>query len=105
MDVHDRDYIAAVINYFWGPNLTTPQSINESAAVVAYGALEQTNICSDSMDLVPRPMGVPSSTYAIKQLAKIGKRILSGVTSIYNTCKVKVGVNFKSEIVMALRGI
>lgn len=105
MDIYDREYIAAVINYFWGPNLTTAHTVSESAAVVAYEALEQANVCSDSMDLVPRPTGVPSPTYAIKELAKIGKRILSGDSSIYNVCKVTVGAKYKSKIHMALMGI
>ncbi|WP_198263141.1 hypothetical protein [sulfur-oxidizing endosymbiont of Gigantopelta aegis] len=105
MDIYERDYIAAVINYFWGPNITTSQGVNKSAAVVAYKALEKANICSRSMDLVPRPMGLPSSTYAIKQLAKIGKRIMSGNSLIYHVCKVRVSANDKTDILMALRGI
>jgi len=105
MDVYEREYAAAVINYFWGPNITTAHSVTKSAAVVAYEALEQANICSASMDLVPRPAGVPSPSYAIKQLAKIGKRIISGDTSIYNVCKVAVRTNYKTAITMALRGV
>jgi len=105
MDIYEREYVAAVINYFWGPKLTTPHSVNESAAIVAYEALEQANICSDSMDLVPRPTGIPSPTYAIKQLAKIGKRIISGDSSIYHVCKVTVGARYKQKITMALMGV
>lgn len=105
MDIYEREYIAAVINYFWGPNITTAQSVTESAAVVAYEALEQANVCSGSMDLVPRPMELPSSTYAIKQLAEIGQRIISGDPSIYHVCKVMVSANYKNAIFMALRGI
>ena len=105
MDVYEREYVAGVINYFWGPNITTAQSVTESAAIVAHDALEQANICSDSIDLVPRPMGLPSSSYAIKQLAKIGERILSGDSSIYRLCKVRVSANYKTDILMALKGI
>lgn len=105
MDVYEREYVAGVINYFWGPNITTAQSVTESAVMVAHSALEQANICSASMDLVPRPMGLPSSNYAIKQLAKIGERILSGDSSIYHLCKVRVGASYKTDILMALRGI
>ncbi len=105
MSIYERDYIAAVINYFWGPNLTTSQSVNKSAAIVAYKALEQANVCSNSMDMVPRPMGIPSSTFAIKELAKIGKRIMSGNTLVYNVCKVRVSASYKTDLLMALRGI
>lgn len=105
MDVYEREYVAAVINYFWGPDITSPHTVNERAATIAYKILDEAKICSDSMDLVPRPMSVPGSKYAIKQLVKIGKRILSGDESIYKACKYKVGVNFKSEIKMALWGI
>jgi len=76
MDVHEREYVSAVINYFWGPNLTTAQGVNEAAAKIAYEALEKANICSDSMDLVPRPTLIASPGYAVKQLANIGKRII-----------------------------
>ncbi|HFB63995.1 MAG TPA: hypothetical protein ENJ60_00505 [Aeromonadales bacterium] len=105
MDIYEREYVAAVINYFWGPDITTPQTVTSSAAEIAYKALDQANVCSSSMDIVPRPMGFPGSTYAIKELAKIGKRIISGNTLIYNVCKASVSANYKTDILMALRGI
>lgn len=105
MDIYEREYVAAVINYFWGPDITSPQNVTESASVVAYEALEQANVCSSSMDLVPRPVGLPSSTYAIRQLAKIGKRIISGDSSVYHLCKVTVGGSYRNAVYMALRGI
>lgn len=55
MDIYDREYLAAVINYFWGQGTATPQSVNEAAALIAYEALSEANVCSESMDLVPRP--------------------------------------------------
>jgi len=104
MNIYERDHVTAVINYFWGPNLTTPQAVNKSAALIAYEALEKANLCSSAMDLVPRPMGVPSTSYAIKELAKIGKRIMSGDTSIYHVCKGAIGLSYKSSIQIALMG-
>lgn len=81
-------------------------SVNESAALVAYEALSEANICSDSMDLVPRPAyGALDIKYALKQLANIGKRIASGDTSFYNSCKGAVGVKYKTKIMMALMGV
>lgn len=104
MDVHEREYVSAVINYFWGPNLTTAQGVNEAAAKIAYEALEKANICSDSMDLVPRPTLIASPGYAVKQLANIGKRIISGDTAVYNVCKNAIGAGYKSAIRIALAG-
>lgn len=106
MDVYDREYLAAVINYFWGQGTASPQSVNELAALVAYEALEQANVCSDSMDFVPRPTyGAANVKWVVKQVAKIGKRVMSGDTAIYNACRGAVGVRYKSKINEALMGI
>lgn len=106
MDVYDKEYIAAVVNYFWGKGTTTALSVNDKVVLVAFEALEEANVCSDSIDLVPRPAyGALNIKYAIKQLAKIGKRISSGDTSIYNSCKGIVGARYKSKVIMALMGI
>ena len=104
MDVHEREYIAAVINYFWGPNLTSAQGVNESAALIAYGALEKANLCSTAMNYVPRPTLVADPKYAIKQLVEIGKRIISNNTGIYVVCKNAIGAGYKSAIRIALMG-
>ncbi len=104
MNIYEREYVAAVINYFWGPNLTTSRGVNETAALIAYEALEKANVCSDSMNLVPRPTLVANPGYAIRQLALIGKRIISGDTAIYHVCKIAIGANYKSAIRIALMG-
>ena len=105
MDLHDREYVSAVINYFWGQGTATPTTVNESAAEIAYEALEKANVCSNDMDLVPRPAyGALGPSYAVKQLAKIGKRIISGDSGIYNACKAAVGLGYKSAIQIALMG-
>ena len=106
MGIYEKEYIAAVINYFWGENTATPVSVNEKAALIVYEALEKARICSDSMDYVPRPSsGAANIKWVIIQLAKIGKRISSGNTLIYNSCKGQVGVNYKSKITLALMGL
>jgi len=106
MDFNDRQYVAVVINFFWGHGTTTPKGVNEEAALVAYEALEQAKVCSSSMNLVPRPTYAKSGiTYALKQLAMIGKRIKQGDTAIYNSCKGVVGLRYKTRIMMALAGV
>ncbi|SDU15963.1 hypothetical protein [Halopseudomonas salegens] len=106
MDFNDRQYATAVINFFWGAGTTTPEGVNEAAVLATYEALEQANVCSDSMDLVPRPaFGRVNIKYALKQLAGIGKRIMQGDDNIYNSCRAVVGVRYKSKIVMALAGV
>lgn len=106
MDYYDREYISAVINYFWGDGTASPQSVNERSAEVVYTAISEAQSCSASMDLVPRPSGgKPGISYIVKQIARIGKNIISGNTSVYHVCKVKISASYKSEITMALKGI
>lgn len=106
MDFNDKQNVATVINFFWGHGTTTPEGVNEEAAIVAYEALEQAKVCSKSMDLVPRPTYAKSGIkYVLKQLAGIGKRIKQGDTAIYNSCKGVVALRYRTKIAMALNGI
>lgn len=106
MDYYDREYISAVINYFWGNGTASPQSVNERSAEVVYTAISEAQSCSASMDLVPRPSGgKPGISYIVKQIGKIGKNIISGNTSVYQVCKAKISASYRSEIIMALKGI
>lgn len=61
----DREYVAAVINFFW-QGLAQPHSVNENAAKVMYEALTEAQGCTASIDLVPRPTYTPSINYIIK---------------------------------------
>jgi len=57
------------------------------------------------MDFVPRPTyGATTIKWVIKQLAKIGKRIMAGDTMIYDTCKELVASRYRSRIKLALMG-
>ncbi|MCU7853837.1 MAG: hypothetical protein KZQ80_16680 [Candidatus Thiodiazotropha sp. (ex Monitilora ramsayi)] len=106
MDKEDKKYIAEVINYFWGPNLITPDRVTEHVATVAYEALSSANSCSDAMDMVPRPTYVrPSMKYIIKQLTGIGKRVATGGSGIYYICKVVISASYEFKIKLALNGL
>lgn len=106
MDSSDREHIAVVVNYFWGPGKARADMINEDVAAVTYDALEESQACSASIDLVPRPTyGLPGISYIVKQVAKIGARIASGDTQIYEMCRGRVAVNFKLKIERALMGL
>ncbi|MGQ7273985.1 hypothetical protein [Marinobacter sp. V034] len=106
MDSSEREHIATVLNYFWGGGTATPHSVNENTASVAYEALEEAQSCSASMDLVPRPVfGRPGIGHAVKEVAKIGKRIASGDTEIYESCRRQVASTYRIKIEMALQGI
>ncbi|QGZ30304.1 hypothetical protein [Stutzerimonas stutzeri] len=106
MDYHDREYVSAAINYFWGSGTASPDSVNERAAEVVYGAIVEAQACSASMDIVPRPIGgKPGLSYIVKQIARIGKGVVSGDTAFYHVCKVSIGARYKFEVVMALNGI
>ncbi|WP_336366043.1 hypothetical protein [Marinobacter sp. C2H3] len=106
MDLDQREHLSVVINYFWGEGTTSPQAVNESMASVAYHALEEAQNCSAAMDLVPRPAaGRPGFKYIIKQVAKIGKRIASGDTKTYETCRQRVAINFRTQMELAKQGL
>lgn len=106
MESDQREHISAVINYFWGDGTTSPESVNQGMATIAYEALEEAQSCSAAMDLVPRPVsGRPGGKYIIKQVAKIGKRIASGDTQIYETCRNRVAINFRTQMEMAKQGL
>jgi hypothetical protein len=106
MNSDQREHISAVINFFWGEGTTSPESVNQGMTIIAYEALEAAQSCSAAMDLVPRPVsGRPGSTYIIKQVAKIGKRIVSGDTQIYETCRQRVAINFRNQMEMAKQGL
>lgn len=106
MESDQREHISAVINYFWGDGTTSPESVNQGMATIAYEALEEAQSCSAAMDLVPRPVsGRPGGKYIIKQVAKIGKQIASGDTQIYETCRNRVAINFRTQMEMAKQGL
>lgn len=106
MDMSEKQDIATLINFFWGSGTATALSVNESAALTAYEALEQANICSSNMDLVPRPgYGALDIKYIVKQLANIGKRIAIGDSAAYNACKSLVSSRYRSKITLSLMGV
>lgn len=104
MDDADREYVAAAINYFW-TDIATPHNVNERAARVVYDALSELQSCTNSMHLVPRPTLNPGINYVVKQIAKIGQRVMSGNTSAYSICRDRVAVNYRTHIRLALRGL
>lgn len=106
MNHDEKAFIANAINYFWGPGTAQPHAVNDQAARVVYEALDETQSCSASMDLVPRPAASkPGLFYIIKQIAKVGKRLAEGDTAPYEACRVQVARNYKSEIQFALMGL
>lgn len=106
MNHDEREFIATAINFFWGKNTASPHEVNEQAAKVVYEALEETQSCSASMDLVPRPSsGKPGLAYIIKQIAKVGKSLSEGDTSPYEACRLQVARNYRSELQLALMGL
>ncbi|TBW52566.1 hypothetical protein EZI54_16120 [Marinobacter halodurans] len=104
MNSQDREYVAAVINYFWR-GLAQPHTVNEKAAKVMYEALAEAQSCTASIDLVPRPTYTPGISWIVKEVAKIGKRIMSGDASVYNMCRDRVAANYRSFIEAALLGL
>ncbi len=106
MDSNQREHVATVINYFWGEDTTAPEHINQGMAAIAFEALEEAQTCSAAMDLVPRPTsGKPGTSYVVKQVAKIGKRIAAGDTQVYESCRQRVAINYRTQMEMAKQGL
>lgn len=106
MESDQRQYLSEVINYFWGEGTTSPESVNQGMAAIAYEALEEAQSCSAAMVFVPRPVsGRPGAKYILKQVAKVGKQIASGDTQMYETCRQRVAVNFRIQMEMAKQGL
>lgn len=106
MDTHEKEYLAVVVNFFWGTGTATQASVNESVAKVVYKVLEETNACSKTMDAVPRPAyGALDIKYVVLQAVFAGKRIARGDGAVYQSCKGRAALNYKSELTMALMGI
>ncbi len=104
MDMSEKERVAAVINYFCGTNMVTPDRINESVAIVAYEALQGAKMCSTAMDMVPRPTyAKPDLKYIIKQLKGISKRLATD-DEVYFVCKLAIKAKFRSIIKLALAG-
>ncbi|MDX1634603.1 MAG: hypothetical protein R3280_08205 [Marinobacter sp.] len=106
MQSEQREHISAVINYFWGEGTTSPGSVNQGMAAIAYEALEEAQSCSAAMDFVPRPLsGRPDAKYIVKQVARIGKSISAGDAQVYETCRQRVALTYRSKIEMAKQGL
>ncbi|MGI0118798.1 hypothetical protein [Zooshikella sp. RANM57] len=104
MNSSDQEYIAVLINYFWGEGAATPSAINGNVINTVYEVLLEAQSCSSSMDLVPRPSGsVAGIGYSVSQLVNIGKRIASGDTRLYITCKNVAAARYKTKVILVLR--
>ncbi|MEX2476223.1 hypothetical protein [Marinobacter sp.] len=106
MDSNQRQHISTVINYFWGVDTTAPEHVNQGMAAIALEALEEAQSCTAAMDLVPRPVsGKPGASYVVKQVAKIGQRIAAGDTQVYESCRQRVAINYRTQMEMAKQGL
>lgn len=106
MESEQREHISTVINYFWGEGTTSPESVNQGMAAVAYEALQEAQSCSSAMDFVPRPASRRAGMgYLVKQMAKVGKRIASGDTQVYESCRQRVAINYRTQMEMAKQGL
>jgi hypothetical protein len=105
MNMDEKTHVAAVINYFCGSKMVTPDRINEHVATVAYETLLGAKTCSAAMDMVPRQTySRPGIRYIIKQLIGINKRIASGDDGIYFICKLAMKAKYRPIIRLALSG-
>lgn len=107
MDTFDRNRTAELINFIWGPGTISPNQVNSHVVLLVYKALHETKTCSDAMDWVPRPPTGPTNlSWAVKQLRKAAKRMLSRKDrEVYNICKVGVASIYREPLVMAIMGV
>ena len=106
MESEQREHISTVINYFWGEGTTSPESVNQGMAAVAYEALQEAQSCYSALDFVTRQAyRRPGMGYLGKQMAKVGKRIASGDTQVYESCRQRVAINYRTQMEMAKQGL
>lgn len=102
----DREYTAAVVNFFWPGQALASSGVTESYIRLASDALSSANTCSDNMDLVPRPTGMkPDIKWALKQIRKIGQRIRNNDPGIYFICKQYIAYSFSGRLQEAQAGL
>lgn len=105
MNHEQREYVAAAINFFW-PGMAQPHAVNENAAKVLYEALSEAQSCTAWVDLVPsNPTTPPGISYIVGTIAKVGYKILSGETRVYNMCQSRVALNYREAMYFALKGM
>ena len=106
MNYYDKMYIAEAVNYFFPSVKIRLDQVNTRIVRVLYEAIIESQKCTASIDLVPRPSsGVAGIAYMVTQMAIIGKNISSGDTRTYMSCKNAIGASLlKTNMTMALRG-
>lgn len=105
MSPQDREHITAVINFFWG-DIARPEQVTSHIVLLTYEALSRAGSCTAVMHLVPRAPGIkPGTTYVLKQLRGVAKRIAEDDERIYQLCRQRIQINYMSEMRMALMGL
>jgi hypothetical protein len=108
MDIsqEDRDYTISIINYFWPSVKVTSGDVTQQLVIFSAEVLTSGHKCSRSMDLVPRTPGLkPGIKWALKQVRKVGKRLLQNSEKVYMVCQKGVAIKRTQELHLILNGL
>lgn len=86
LNTDDKEQMKEVLLNLYGEQVNNWQ-INNQIIQVLSEVIEQSSVCSDRMDWVPRPVGTPpTALYIVKQFLMILKRKSSTDKKLYITC-------------------
>ena len=99
----DDGYIKDVLTFFYPQN--PPRQLNDELRLLAATMLHAAIKASEAMNLVPRPPGgKPGVAWMVLQAVKIFFRA-QGRTRIYESVRVTVARNFRSQYELAKMGL
>src|SRR5690606_25916842 len=108
MNIEDSNDFQRVVAFFWGEHNAQIIPKNEHSVTAVIEVLDATGACSDMMDMVPRPhtsLAKPAYSYALKQIKRIAKDLISGNSSTYISCKNTVALAYRTRIAEIVNGI
>lgn len=108
MNIEDANDFKRVVSFFWGERNAELVPLNEQSVSAVVEVLEAAGICSEMMDLIPRPhnsLARPAFSYAIKQIKRIAKELTFSGSGAYISCKNTVALKYRTRISEIVNGL
>lgn len=108
MNIEDANDFKRVVSFFWGESNAELVPLNEQSVSAVMEALEAAGVCSEAMDLVPRPhnsITKPAFSHAIKQIKRIAKELTFGSSGTYMNCRNMVALKYRTRISEIVNGL
>ncbi|GAA4106698.1 hypothetical protein GCM10022393_01250 [Aquimarina addita] len=102
--LQDDQMVVEILNFFYPKNTITVHTINDELKDLAAKMYAEALESSQVMHLVPRPSYTPSFNWLFKEGVKAVWRSRGG-NDIYDSVRVTVARNFKTEYAMDKMGI